>query len=107
MIFGGKTKYNGRPPLKDQYKNFIRIWNGKIYSANDSKLLFNYNDWIHLYKHNSGDYFIVSNSSYGDLDYEILSKEKVILMLCRYVTNYDYLEYVKELLEKEFDYVIQ
>jgi Trk-type K+ transport system membrane component len=39
MIFR-KRIITGRPPEKDIYRNFVRAWNGKIYSCATSKFLY-------------------------------------------------------------------
>lgn len=103
-IFSTKEICDGKPPLKDRYINFVRYWNDKLYKTSDSTLIYRrHNNFTHVYKHESGDYFSVCYSPYGDWDYSILSKDKMIQILLNDINSYNF-EYINKLLQNEFNY---
>lgn len=107
MIFRKGRIITGRPPEKDIYHDFVRAWNGKIYSCVNSKFIYEWgNGWVHLYKHDSGDYFEVSRSDYGGPDYNIHTKDEAKKLIMNSICN-DNLEYVTELLKTEFNETLE
>ena len=97
----GKSLSENQNEKKNKKKyNYVRYWNGKIYSCHDSELLFA-NGSVHIYKTRFGEYFMVSIADYGDIDYIIMGKKDVRRMLFRWANEVNYNE-IKNVLESEY-----
>lgn len=105
VLFRGDNK-TGVPSKKDDYFKFLRVWNGKVYSAANSKFLYVGRDQRHLYKHSSGDYFWVWIPLYEEWGYQIDTKDRAKEYIISHICN-ENLEYSTDLLKTEFNIILE
>lgn len=108
-----KTTINELTPRKArQLSKFVRAWRGKVYSVLDAQLIY-VGDCEYLYKHSSGDYFLVWEHLYEDFGYTIYLRDEAINkiflteMLQSRITNIHKQRQILPILEAEFGIVLE
>jgi len=93
-------------PGQTKFDSFVRVWKGKVYSVANAQLIY---DGKHerLYKHSSGDYFLVWMPMYEDFGYEIYNKYEAIKMLQSRITNIHKQKQIMSILEAEFGITLE
>ena len=88
------------------FDSFVRVWKGKVYSVANAQLIY---DGKHerLYKHSSGDYFLVWMPMYEDFGYEIYNKKGAINMLQSRIINAHKQKQIMPILEAEFGITLE